>query len=826
MLNSIKSHDSNNQSNDSINDLAENKYEQQKITEIIKRASQIITPSWPLHSFVAVNPFYNLRDELSYHAFSKLSLISGKNLFLPMEVFLEKHNSGEITNSHISKAIKSLIEVGITLDYDIDTFIKESRKESKLEQSFQTYSDFISEKEKCNLTNIFIEQISKYCSSYYDQGQAAFSLRESKERLFSQWIDIIGLDASLKYLGYFSKFSFTPYANKDPLEVIHKCAITLGLLNDSSLEVYLMKVCYHLIGWCGHVSYQNWQESLGLTSRGKGTKVEDLLAMYMLYECYVKQRYSQHDIEWYGLLDTQLGNFHRSIKTLNPRLKRLCAWQRAYEWSFQDHISESIQMNGFIEDTTNTEKKVQMIFCIDVRSEILRRNIEKVSSQISTHGFAGFFGVGLNCQHQNYEDATYRCPVLLQPTINILEKFSESDSRVRKGALSLERFFSGLKQGLTSSFLYVEFFGFMSGFKIIKQALGIRESKPSLFKKKFNDSSTLENGLDLDRKVSIATFTLTHLGIRNFSDTVIVCGHGSVTSNNAYASSLDCGACGGHAGDLNARVICEILNNADVRSELSRQGKFQIPKETYFIPAIHETISQEIIILEKESIPSSHKEILQNLENTLTLASQNSQNEREKLSQANIGHDCIKRIENWAEVRPEWALARNACFIIAPRERTLRLNLEGRSFLHDYDWHIDDEMKTLELIMTAPMLVTNWINMQYYASSVCMDTYGSGNKVIHNIVGSFGVCEGNGGDLRIGLPFQSVHDGTKLIHEPLRLSVFIEAPQKEIEKIIAKHPTVRELIDNAWLHIFCIDSMEGSVSYRHNSCRYEVLGSH
>jgi uncharacterized protein YbcC (UPF0753/DUF2309 family) len=69
-------------------------------------------------------------------------------------------------------------------------------------------------------------------------------------------------------------------------------------------------------------------------------------------------------------------------------------------------------------------------------------------------------------------------------------------------------------------------------------------------------------------------------------------------------------------------------------------------------------------------------------------------------------------------VRPEWGLAGNAAFIVAPRERTYHLNLKGRVFLHNYIHAADTTKSTLELIMTAPMIVTNWINLQYYASTV------------------------------------------------------------------------------------------------------------
>ena len=107
--------------------------------------------------------------------------------------------------------------------------------------------------------------------------------------------------------------------------------------------------------------------------------------------------------------------------------------------------------------------------------------------------------------------------------------------------------------------------------------------------------------------------------------------------------------------------------------------------------------------------------------------------------------------------------------------------------------------------MTAPMVVTNWINLQYYASTVDNRRYGSGNKVLHNVVGgNVGVFEGNGGDLRIGLPLQSLHDGERWRHTPLRLSVFIEAPRQAIDAIVEKHALVRQLLANQWLLLFHI----------------------
>ena len=86
------------------------------------------------------------------------------------------------------------------------------------------------------------------------------------------------------------------------------------------------------------------------------------------------------------------------------------------------------------------------------------------------------------------------------------------------------------------------------------------------------------------------------------------------------------------------------------------------------------------------------------------------------------------------------------------------------------------------------------------------EVYGGGNKLLHNVVGGIGVLEGNGGPMRTGLPRQSVHDGESFRHEPLRLTVGVEAPVEAITAILAKHEGVRALFDQRWLHLIALGS--------------------
>jgi uncharacterized protein YbcC (UPF0753/DUF2309 family) len=114
------------------------------------------------------------------------------------------------------------------------------------------------------------------------------------------------------------------------------------------------------------------------------------------------------------------------------------------------------------------------------------------------------------------------------------------------------------------------------------------------------------------------------------------------------------------------------------------------------------------------------------------------------------------------------------------------------------------------LATPAPVVVASWISLQYYGSAVAPEAFGAGNKLLHNVVGGHvGVFEGNGGDLRIGLPWQSVHDGEHFRHVPLRLHAFIEAPADAIGTILGRHARLRALVEHGWLHLFRLPEAGG-----------------
>ncbi len=796
------------------------------IRQAIERGLSVATPAWPLQNTVAVNPFWFRRHERFEDALMGLEPSVRHSLLMPVSYYLERYRKGEIRFESISDAIQAARNAGMDVGVQVDQLLSDAEtlaeKQDLEGRGIRTLTDALDS--SGGLSEFITAETSKYAAAYLDDRQSVIAFPWRDLPFFQAWTSAQKWDQSMEKAGFsgFSKHC-DGHTGMSAEAAIESMTREMGIDGKEEQTEYFSRLTASVLGWGSQFKYAEWQRSLGYPVRSE-VNSRDLLAVRLAYDFGIHQELQSSKGElianWKKSLSRE-GMDQESKDSFQIRF----VLQNALEISYQKSVSSRIGKNT---GKRQGPVEMQLAFCIDVRSEMLRRNLEEVCPTVQTIGFAGFFGVPFDYKRMDEDDVGHRLPVLLKPAFHVKEEAPTNDA----GSSDSEPLTNGVMRNLRkyplSSFLYVELFGAMYIPKMLRRtwqsmfkALA-NESVPERFRSRGaqpsqRDVSLLDGGhFGIPEKIERARVVLQHLGLTdNFAPLVMIVGHGSQTTNNALGSALDCGACGGHAGDINARFLADLLNDQKVRSGLSAQG-IVIPEDTVFVAALHETVTDEIHVLETDGVPEAGRSAIGKLSESFKKASEMTRVERFHTRSDVIDPNAERRSQNWAEIRPEWGLAGNACFIVAPRSRTLGVNLESRSFLHDYDWRKDATrgFATLELIMTAPMVVTNWINMQYYASSVAPKVYGSGNKVLHNLTNENGVVEGNGGDLKVGLSFQSVHDGERLVHDPLRLSVFIEAPREEIEKIIARHEVVRELLDHGWINFVHIEPEEADLYRR------------
>jgi uncharacterized protein YbcC (UPF0753/DUF2309 family) len=63
----------------------------------------------------------------------------------------------------------------------------------------------------------------------------------------------------------------------------------------------------------------------------------------------------------------------------------------------------------------------------------------------------------------------------------------------------------------------------------------------------------------------------------------------------------------------------------------------------------------------------------------------------------------------------------------------------------------------------------------------------------------------------MGLPLQSVMESDlEMYHQPLRLSVAIQAPLARVSDILLRNEHLKNLLDNEWIYLMVMDPLNGN----------------
>lgn len=811
-----------------------------ELREVLQKVEETVAPVWPLKDFVAVNPFLGMTERSFLKTRRFLKLFSDCETLMPLSYYRARLENGHLNNSDIQTAIEELADDELsvasllTTQDIVDVLTGTPAAQASPQRPIELLSETYDRNSRTQWTETFLDETSRFCAAHYDTGQSSWKSPWRQLPLFQAWRAAATIDRRIEVLGL---NDFRQFVSQLPhtAEAALVAALTQLDVPQDQWESVLLCTAFSMPGWSAWARYQSVQ------AERQNSEVDDfigLLAIRLAYDAALSQANSFHK-RWPSGAESQSGvqsvismpqaNDDSLARYVLLRASEV-AWRRSLVTQLADQavskeVSEQFSDSDFQQVEVEQRAAAQMVFCIDVRSERLRRHLEATSASIETFGFAGFFGVPIEFVRMGEDEGSGQVPALLTPKFKVHESLRGGDAHTNEGILksrqllrSARKAWKVFQTSASSCFSFVETAGLASGAKLFRKSAGMpgcnsshhadgvakhdhHRIAPSL-------EHLAEQRLSTENLAEMSASILRGIGITdNFARLVVFCGHGSETENNPLQAGLDCGACGGHSGEPNARFAAAMLNLPAIREALVEHG-IAIPDDTHFVAALHNTTNDEIRFFDTDELPPSHETDLKELQDCATDASHLTRSERLPLLDAKHGNDPFRRTMDWSETRPEWGLSGNAAFVVAPRSLTKSINLDGRSFLHSYDHQQDHGYAVLEQIMTAPMVVAHWINMQYYASTVDNVHFGSGSKTIHNVVGHFGVLSGNGGDLTTGLPWQSLHDGTDYQHEPLRLLSVIAAPRSAINDIVAKHSLLDDLISNDWLNLVAIDEGE------------------
>jgi uncharacterized protein YbcC (UPF0753/DUF2309 family) len=792
-----------------------------KMKKIIEQIKKYIPINWPLQSFIAVNPLFDLTTESIDSALLAVSRYTDIKGALRFDEYHQYYRDGKISLANLEFAVSEFSIDKHCQDYKglILKSLSNPLFQEELEKVDVSVVDFsvnLFAKRALVYTendNQVKRQVVAFCNDFFDLGQAKWNMPISEDRLFPAWLKYSCID-DRRFVKILRNIS------DQPLDALTELLLRLGIPL-TSWHDYLSTVAFQMLGWASVIK---WLESRPDNPYfSKKANLEDLLAIWLAYELLLKEKYAI-TYEEVKLSDNNLAilellknySLPEDIASNINKFHLGLIWQRAYEHSYQEQLINQIKSVPKIINNAD-RPSAQAVFCIDTRSEGIRRHFESMGNY-QTYGFAGFFGVGFKLVDNETHNCSLQCPAIVVPDKTLINKpvknsfllnswnlFASAINKSKSGFFSPFVLFDAIGGWFSTTLLGKTFFPepIYRYVKDLRKKLG----KNDEFSNKSLDVFAKDGGFTHEGIAESLSFVFKAIGLtENFAPFVIIAGHKAESQNNPFQSSLDCGACGGNGGIPNAIAFCQAANNSQVRRILSEKFSINIPDDTVFISSCHLTTTDEFEYYNLDTMSNLQGDEFVKVKSDINSACQLLRLER--MMMLNNDDSPHVRQTNWAELIPEIALANNAAFIIGPRQITANLQLQRRTFLHSYEPAEDSDGKILSFILNAPVLVGHWINSQYYFSSTDHELYGSGNKAIHNVVGGFGVMEGNFSDFKIGLPIQSLSCLDSRVHEPMRLLVVIYANRSLVNRILEESPTVANIFDGRWAHLVVIDPDE------------------
>lgn len=509
-----------------------------------EEAIRQIPPFFPLDATVAVNPFLGQSGTPRTVAAARLARTAGARLTLPRPVLAARIAAGQITAADLAAAAAS---AGVA----VDALQAAAARVAPAPAPDPTLADLAAAETGTDSQAAIEDRIGLWAAARFDRGQALWpALAGSPWRSWKAFAER-DLTPGLQGLsGFCARVAALP---DDPHVALALVCGRLGLTPEAA-SLYFQRLLTTLGGWAQYARGLGWQaERDGERDR----TAFELLAIRLVWEDALLAAFGDRLQDAWAKARAGWAAPLAPTPELQIDLALQEAADRAEERRLANALAARVPPAG-----SAVRPAIQAAFCIDVRSEPFRRALEAADPGVETLGFAGFFGLALRHTACASDIVEARAPVLLSPGLASCAAAPEpvqSALRLKRRAI---RAWGRFKVAAVSSFAFVEAAGPGYLAKLAGSALGMSaESRPD---------PVPRLDLPLPDRVAAAAQVLRAMSLtERFAPLILIAGHGAQVTNTPHASALQCGACGGHSGEVNARLLAGLLNDPAVRTGLA-----------------------------------------------------------------------------------------------------------------------------------------------------------------------------------------------------------------------------------------------------------------
>ncbi|ESS10510.1 MAG: uncharacterized protein conserved in bacteria (DUF2309), partial [uncultured archaeon A07HR60] len=532
------------------------------ITDSIERAAAAVGRVWPLHSFVTANPLAGFEDRPFHEAVRHGERLYGEDGYPAPETLRRALDDGRIDTDRLESRLSAN---GYAAD-----------PPALLEEMADAHSTVTGDTDPTTPMDRVNKLLTKWLPVFLDQGQAHWSMPNREQGFYAAVRTVAPHDRLVPDDCRLTELPPSPEAALEVLLAEYPSRQWANIF-ESQLAA--------LPGWTGLIKQRitadrEWQASHPITLAGYlAVRLAVAEALDAPFSTADETR-SDHDGEPRKVgHDTGDSTTEPAGKAESDQKPLPAVWLSAWEATYRAQLTDAVV--GASANRSQTDESgrpdAQFVFCIDTRSEPIRRHIESAGNY-ETRGYAGFFGIPM--RHEGYDSgpAVEAYPPILAPEHHIADQPAPERNQVRHNhdhwTATLDAaadIVETLKTNVVTAYSFVESAGAGYGAALAARTLlpgrmyelaGSIDDRvpdphefcePSL-DPEASSAGDLPRGLTIEEKIEYAATAFDLMGWDQFARVVVFAGHASSTSNNPFESSLDCGACAGNSGGPSARV--------------------------------------------------------------------------------------------------------------------------------------------------------------------------------------------------------------------------------------------------------------------------------
>ena len=239
----------------------------------VEEAARVIGPLWPLSTFIAVNPLWDLRHMSFHDAVEHAVQVLGIGGYPSPALFAEAYADRRVVGADLRAVLDSHVASGHGASTSTEPEVRPSSKTPRVRTAAERHDDLFG----TQIAATVDREVAKWCAAYV----AGILADEPARGFYAAWCHVVVCDPTARVMAGRAGRKRLAEMGADPEDAILACIELLDAADDERVPELARRLA-RMPGWAGHAEWRSRWAAPG--HPGAALHPVDYLAVSLCYE--------------------------------------------------------------------------------------------------------------------------------------------------------------------------------------------------------------------------------------------------------------------------------------------------------------------------------------------------------------------------------------------------------------------------------------------------------------------------------------------------------------------------------------------------------------